>query len=81
MNFPITRAEMTAITGIKRTQTFALQRTGEIQTLNKSLAKSWFDLEQILVCSAMLRGLKLPSADDVQKNAQMVVEARLKKIV
>lgn len=81
MNFAISRAELSALTGIKRTQTFALQKTGQIKVLCVRLGKGWFDLEQILTCAAVLHGLPLPNADDVQKHAQLVIEARLKKIV
>lgn len=81
MNFAISRAELTALTGIKRTQTFALQKTGQIQVLSQSLGKGWFDLEQILNCAAVLRGLPLPDANCVQKHAQLVLEARLTRMV
>lgn len=79
MNFMINRVELIALTGIKRTQTFALQKTGELRMLSQHAAQSWFDLAEVLRCVAALHGLPPPDHDCIEMNAHLVVEARLRR--
>ncbi len=78
MNFVINRAELIALTGIKRTQSFALQKTGELRTLSQHAAQGWFELAEVLHCVAMLHGLPQPDELCVEKHARLVVDARLR---
>lgn len=78
MNFVITRAELVAVTGIKRTQSFELQKTGQLRVLSRHAQNSWFCLTQVLECAAILHGLPPPDAACVQTHAAAVYEARLK---
>ena len=77
MNFMINRTELSALTGIKRTQTFALQKTGQLRTASQHAARSWFELAEVLRCVATLHGLPLPDEQCIEKSALLVVEARL----
>ena len=79
MNFVINRAELSALTGIKRTQSFALQKTGQLRTASQHAAQSWFDLAEVLRCVAVLHGLPTPDDDCIEMNAHLVVEARLRR--
>lgn len=78
MNFLITRTEITALTGIGRTATFELQKSGALQANENSRCKSWFSLSQVLTCVATLR--KLPDPDDrcLEMHARLVISLRLK---
>ena len=77
MNFIVTRAELRAIAGIKRTQSFALQKTGHLRVLSRHAQQSWFDLQQVLKCASILHGLPEPDAHCVEKYERMILEARL----
>lgn len=79
MNFVINRAELIALTGIKRTQSFALQKTGELRIASKHAAQSWFDLSVALQCAAALHGLPSPDDHSVEMSARLVVETRLRR--
>lgn len=79
MNFVINRSELIALTGVKRTQSFALQRSGELRTLSRHAAQSWFELAEVLNCVALLHGLPQPDDLCVEKHARLVVEARLRR--
>ena len=79
MNFVINRSELIALTGIKRTQSFALQKTGQLPALSQHAAKKWFELEEVLRCVALLYGLPQPDDLCVEKHARLVVEARLRR--
>lgn len=78
MNFAISRTELIAITGIKRTRTFELQKTGQLGALSPQSTHSWFDLTEVLKCAAMLHGLPPPDELCVERHARLVVEVRLK---
>lgn len=78
MNFAINRAELIALTGIKRTHTFASQKTGQLVALSPQSSHSWFDLTEVLRFAATLHGLPQPDELCVEKHARLVVEARLK---
>ena len=78
MNFLITRRELTVITGIGRTATFALQKSGELRANSDSNCKNWFDLSHVLACAAALRKLPPPDEQCLAMHAQLVVELRLK---
>ena len=80
MNFMITRAELIALTGICRTETFALQKAGKLQRLAGTNSKSWFDLSQALRCIAEVRNVPLPSESSVQMFAQIACELRSKRL-
>lgn len=79
MNFVIDRAELIALTGIKRTQSFALQKTGQLRMLSQHAAKNWFELAEVLRCVALLHGLPQPDDHCIEKSAHLVVEARLRR--
>ena len=78
MNFVISRAEVTAITGIRRTHTFELQRLGNLKVISVRSQKSWFSLRQVLTCAAELYGLAAPDDASVFRHAAALVEIRLK---
>lgn len=78
MNFAISRAELIALTGIRRTKTFALQKSGQLRVLSEQATQSWFELTEVLKCAAMLHGLPPPDASCAESHARLVVEARLK---
>lgn len=78
MNFVISRAEVSAITGIKRTRTFELQRMGNLQVISIRSQKSWFCLRQVLICAAELDGLAAPDDASVLQLAAALVEIRLR---
>ena len=77
-NFVISRAELIAVTGIKRTKTFELQQHGHLRVLSHHAQQSWFCLAQVLEYAASLHGMPPPDAQCVEKYARMVIEARLK---
>lgn len=78
MNFVITRAEVSAITGIRRTHTFELQRLGLLKVISVRSKKSWFSLKQVLTCAAELHGLAEPDDASVSQHAATLLEIRLK---
>ena len=78
MNFVISRAEVIAISGIKRTRTFELQQQGLLRVLSKQAKQIWFCLMDVLKCVAHLHGLPPPDAAELQTCIQAVVDARLK---
>lgn len=79
MNFMINRAELIALSGIKRTQSFALQKTGQLRMASQHAAQTWFELADVLRCVAALHGLPPPDDHCVEMNAHLVVEARLRR--
>ena len=78
MNFAISRAELIALTGIKRTKTFELQKTGQLRVLSEQATQSRFELTEVLKCAALLHGLPSPDASCAESHARLVVEARLR---
>ena len=77
MNFIVNRAELRAIAGIKRTQSFALQKSGRLRVLSRHAQQSWFDLAQVLACAAKLHGLPEPDAGSIEKYERLLLLARL----
>ena len=79
MNFLLTRAEVTLVTGLGRTETFALQQQGKLRSKSNSACKSWFLLEDVLRCVAEVRGLPAPDQQSSELHARLVVSIRQKK--
>lgn len=79
MDFVLTRAEITLVTGIGRTETFALQQRGKLQPVSGSACKGWFLLEDVLKCVAEVRGLAEPDQLCKEFHARLVVLARQKR--
>ena len=79
MNFVITRAEITLITGLGRTESFALQQRGQLKPLSGSACKGWFSLEDVLRCVADVRGLPAPDQQSSELYARLVVSIRQKR--
>ena len=79
MNFMITRAEITLLTGTGRTETFALQNCGKLKVFSGATCKGWFELSQVLNCMAASRDLPLPDDRAIEMHARLVMALRLKK--
>jgi hypothetical protein len=79
MNFLINRAEVTVVSGICRTTTFALTKADQLRVLSKYAQKSWFCLMQVLERAAILHGLPPPDAAFVQLHINALVKARLER--
>ena len=79
MNFLLTRAEITLVTGLGRTETFALQQQGKLKSTSGSAGKSWFLLEDVLRCVAEVRELPAPDQQSSELYARLVVSIRQKK--
>ena len=77
MNFLVDRKEAGAVTGTSRTQTFELQKQGKWLVVSTRAQKSWFCLEQVLVCHAVLHSLTELNDDEMHKYQQMILLARL----
>ena len=79
MNFVISRDELIALTGIGRTETFALQKAGKLQSLAGETCKSWFELSKVLTCIAECRNLPPPDEKSMEMLVRITVELRAKK--
>ena len=79
MNFVLTRGEIMLITGLGRTETFALQQQCKLRSISNSACKSWFLLEDVLRCVAEVRGLPAPDQQSSELHARLVVSIRQKK--
>lgn len=79
MNFMLTRAEVIALTGFGRTETFALQKSGQLITTSSSAKKGWFELAHVLICVAQVHNLPQPDAQTVEMHARLVVNMRVTK--
>lgn len=79
MNFLINRAELIAVTGLGRTHTFALQKSGKLQTASNLTSTSWFELHHVLKCVAAIHQLPDPDDVSVSLHASLVVDLRSKK--
>ena len=77
MNFAISRAELIALTGIKRTKTFELQKTGQLRATSSFATKTWFSIEEALHCVALLQGVDPPDRECVEAQAMAVIQVRL----
>ena len=66
MNFAVSRAELVSLTGIKRTKTFALQKTGQLRATSSFASKTWFSIEEALNCAAILQGMDPPDKECVE---------------
>lgn len=78
MNLAISRVEVIALTGVKRTKTFELQKKGDLKVQSTFSAKDWFDLEAVLGFVAAKQGYPAPQKSDVEKHAQLILSERLK---
>ncbi len=80
MNFSITRQEILALTGISRTDTFALQKAGKLVPLAGASGKRRYQLCEVLACASTLYGG--PPQDDrgIEIHAEIVVRLRLAKL-
>ena len=79
MNFAVTRAELVSISGIKRTKTFELQKTGQLRATSTFARKTWFSIEEALNCAAIVQGVDPPDKECVEAQAMAVLQARLCK--
>ena len=79
MNFAVSRAELIAVTGIRRTQTFELQKSGQLRATSKCASKTWFCLAQALQCAFALHGMNPPDSACIQTHAAAVIQARLNR--
>ena len=79
MNFAISRAELIALTGVRRTKTFELQKTGQLRATSSFATKTWFSIDEALHCVALLQGVDPPDRECVEAQAMAVLQARLCK--
>ena len=79
MNFLLTRAEITLVTGLGRTETFALQQRGKLMPTSGSACKGWFLIGDVLRCVAEVRGLPAPDQQSSELCARLVVSIRQKR--
>ena len=79
MNFMVTRAEVTLLTGAGRTETFALQNCGKLKVFSRSTCKGWFELSQVLSCMAAIHNLPEPDDRAIEMHARLVMALMLKK--
>ncbi len=77
MSFLITRSELLAITGLHRTESFVLQKSGQLRVLSKHSQKSWFCLRQTLESNAKLHGLSSPDDVFIETTMNIIINARL----
>lgn len=77
MNFSVSRAELIAVTGFRRTKTFELQKSGHLRPTSRCAGKTWFCLVQVLQCSAALHGMEPPDPACIMLHATAVIQARL----
>ena len=79
MNFLLTRAEITLITGLGRTETFALQQQGKLMATSGSACKGWFLIGDVLRCVADVHGFAEPDQSSMEFHARLIVLARQKR--
>ena len=79
MNFVLTRAEITLVTGLGRTETFALQQQGKLRPISNTACKGWFLIGDVLRCVADVRGLAEPDQLSMEFHARLIVLARQKR--
>lgn len=77
MNFAVSRAELIALTGIRRTKTFELQKSGQLRATSTCASKTWFCLAESLHCASALHGLEPPDLACIQTHVAAVIQARL----
>ena len=77
MNFAVTRAELVSLTGIKRTKTFALQKTGQLRATSTFACKTWFSIEEALNCAAIVQGVGPPDKECIEAHTMAVIQLRL----
>lgn len=77
MNFAVSRAELIAVTGIRRTKTFELQKSGRLRATSTCASKTWFCLVQALQCASVLHGMDPPDPACVQTHIAAVIQVRL----
>ncbi len=80
MNFSITRQEILALTGISRTDTFALQKAGKLVPLAGGSGKCRFQLSDVLACASLLHGGLQQDDRGIEIHAEIVVKLRLAKL-
>lgn len=67
------------VAGIGRTETFDLQKRGQLKQLPNSAHKAWFLLEDVLIYVSQHHGLPLPDQKSIETHAKLIVEMRQKK--
>ena len=77
MNFAVTRAELVSLSGVKRTKTFELQKTGQLRATSTFGSKTWFSISEALHCIALLQGVDPPDKECVEALAMAIIQVRL----
>ena len=80
MDFPVTRNELTKISGIGRTTTYKLQAKGELSPPREWCGKAMFCLKDALHEIAQVNGLPAPSAEAMHTHWSLIFHTRSKKI-